>query len=248
MVKYCADRGGKVLESQWTKAKDLYHFKCGVPDHPVFVTSADALYSGEHWCPYCSGRSGDFQTELEAICKEKNGELISNYNGAGEYVRVKCNKHNYVWNILPGNIKKGRWCPICNMGFNEKVVYDYLVNMHCNFKIQYTFDDLIGDNNEKLRFDFAIFSPSNSLICLIEIDDEEHRDDHSGNTPRQISRQKAVERDNIKNKYCKNNDITLYRIQVPFRNFNKWSYNDYYKYVSVKLKDIVEVAMKEIKC
>ena len=41
------------------------------------------------------------------------------------------------------------------MGFNEKVVYDYLINMRCNFEIQYSFDDLMGDNNEKLRFDFC---------------------------------------------------------------------------------------------
>ena len=75
-----------------------------------------------------------------------------------------------MWNILPNNIKKGRWCPICNMGFNEKVVYDYLINMHCNFEIQYSFDDLMGDNNEKLRFDFAILNSDNSLVYLIEVE------------------------------------------------------------------------------
>lgn len=37
LVKYCSDRGGKVLETKWTKAKDAYHFKCGNPDHPVFL-------------------------------------------------------------------------------------------------------------------------------------------------------------------------------------------------------------------
>ena len=170
-------RGGKVLETEWTRAKDTYHFKCGNPKHPVFTTTADALYSGEHWCPYCSGRAGDFQNELAKLCEEKDGKLLSEYKSSGEYVTVRCNKHNYVWDILPNNIKKGRWCPICNMGFNEKVVYDYLINSHCNFEIQYSFDDLMGDNNEKLRFDL------------------QHKDHHFGNSPRQIQRQKAIQRD-----------------------------------------------------
>lgn len=153
------------------------------------------MYSGEHWCPYCSGRAGDFQTEIEKICEEKDGKLLSEYKNSMSYVTVRCKKHNYVWDILPNNIKKGRWCPICNMGFNEKTVYDYLTNMYCNFEIQYSFDDLMGDNNEKLRFDFAILNSNNSLVYLIEVDDEEHKDRHLGNSPRQIQRQKAMQRD-----------------------------------------------------
>lgn len=246
LVEYCASRNGIVLEKEWTKAKDIYHFKCNNPKHPVFATTADTLYSGEHWCPYCSGRLGNFQKELEFLCKEKNGELISDYKSSGEYVTVKCNKHNYIWSILPNNIKKGRWCPICNMGFNEKVVYDYLTNMHCNFNIQYTFDDLIGNNNEKLRFDFAILNSNNSLVYLIEVDDEEHKDRHFGNSPRQIQRQEAIERDIKKNEYCKNNNIQLYRMEVPFRNFKKWSYEDYYRYINTELKRFVEIAAKEV--
>ena len=245
LVKYCKERGGKVLETEWTRAKDIYHFKCGNPKHSIFTTTADALYSGEHWCPYCSGRAGDFQNELAKLCEEKDGKLLSEYKSAGEYVTVRCNKHNYVWDILPNNIKKGRWCPICNMGFNEKVVYDYLINMRCNFEIQYSFDDLMGDNNEKLRFDFAILNSDNSLVYLIEVDDEEHKDHHFGNSPRQIQRQKAIQRDIQKNEYCKKHNIPLYRMEVPFRCFKKWSYEDYYRYINTELKRFVEMANKQ---
>lgn len=242
LVEYCKKHGGKVLEKEWTRAKDKYHFKCNNPNHPVFETTADALYSGEHWCPYCSGRSGDFNNKLFAICKSKDGELLNEYKNASEYVTVRCNKHNYIWNILPNNIKKGRWCPICSMGFNEKVVWDYFKNMQCNIQIQYTFDDLIGKNNEKLKYDFAIFDTDGKLIYLIEIDDEEHRNRHFGNSPRQIQRQKSIERDRIKDDYCKNNNIHLYRMNVPFRGKNKWSYDDYYRYINTELKFIVNLS------
>ena len=241
-MNYCKEHGGYVLEKEWTRAKDTYHFKCENPKHPVFETTADALYSGEHWCPYCSGRSGDFETELVEICKSKDGELLSNYSDASTYVSVKCNKHNYIWNILPGNIKKGRWCPICSMGFNEKVVWDYFKNMQCNIKIQYTFDDLVGENNEKLKYDFAVLDRNNNLVYLVEVDDEEHKDRHFDNSPRQIQRQKAIVRDRIKDDYCKIHSIPLYRMEVPFRGFNKWEYHDYYRYINTELKHIVNLS------
>lgn len=241
-MNYCKEHGGYVLEKEWTRAKDTYHFKCENPKHPVFETTADALYSGEHWCPYCSGRSGDFETELVEICKSKDGELLSNYSDASTYVAVKCNKHNYIWNMLPGNIIKGRWCPICSMGFNEKVVWDYFKNMQCNIKIQYTFDDLVGENNEKLKYDFAVLDRNNNLVYLVEVDDEEHKDRHFGNSPRQIQRQKAIMRDRIKDDYCKIHSIPLYRMEVPFRGFNKWEYHNYYRYINTELKHIVNLS------
>lgn len=245
LVEYCNKRGGIVLEKKWTKAKDRYHFKCSNPEHPVFITTADALYSGEHWCPYCSGRSGDFQSELEDLCKEKDGELISSYKGASDYVTVRCNKHNYVWNMLPNNIKNGRWCPICNMGFNEKVVWDYFKNMQCNIQIQYTFDDLIGEKNEKLKFDFAVLDRNDNLIYLVEVDDEEHNNRHFGNSPRQVQRQNAIKRDKMKNKYCKEHHIPLYRMKIPFRGNKKWSYDDYYRFINTELKEIVNLSRKQ---
>lgn len=248
LIDYCNEHDGYILEKEWTRAKDTYHFKCGNPEHPIFKTTADALYSGEHWCPYCSGRSGNFQDELDKICQSKNGELLSNYKDASTYVTLKCNKHNYIWDMLPGNIRKGRWCPICTMGFNEKVVWDYFKNMQCNIQIQYTFNDLVGENDEKLKYDFAVFDMNNSLVYLVEVDDEEHRRKIRGNSPRQLQRKKALERDKIKDNYCQEHNIPLYRMEVPFNKNNKWNYTDYYRYINTELKDIVNLSRGEKLC
>lgn len=246
LVKYCKERGGYVLEKEWTKAKDQYHFKCSNLEHPVFTTTADSLYSGGHWCPYCSGRFGNFQKELSDFAIKNNGELLSNYKDSTTKVTVRCNKHNYIWDILPGNIKKGRWCPICNMGFNEKVVWDYFTNLQCNIKIQYTFNDLVGENNELLKFDFAIFNQNEKLIYLVEVGDEEHRDRHFGNSPRQLQRQASIKRDKLKDDYCIKNNIPLYRMEVPFRGDKKWDYEDYYRYINTELKYIVNLSRREV--
>ena len=50
------------------------------------------------------------------------------------------------------------------------------------------------------------------------------------------------ERDRIKDNYCKIHNIPLYRMEVPFRGFNKWDYADYYRYINTELKDIVNLS------
>ena len=51
-----------------------------------------------------------------------------------------------------------------------------------------------------------------------------------------------MQRDIQKNEYCKEHNIPLYRMEVPFRAFNKWNYEDYYRYINTELKRFVEMA------
>ncbi len=232
MKEYCESRGGKLISEEWITAKTTYKFKCGNPEHPVFESTADALYSGSHWCPYCCGRKGNFEDEIREIIESKDGELLSSYKNANSHVRVKCNKHNYEWDIRPLNIKKGRWCPICNLPFSEKVVWDYLNDHKLTVSIQYKFDDLCGNNGELLKFDFAILDKQLKPLYLIEIDDREHR-----YNPRQERRIKARERDKIKDEYCIKNNIKLYRIPYLFDR-KQITYEEYYLYLESKLQPI----------
>jgi hypothetical protein len=238
LQEYCISNGGYLVSTIWTKAKDLYEIKCGNPNHPTFWSNADSLVNKPQWCPYCSGRAGEFENEIKDIIHSKNGELLSEYKGSGEYVKVRCNKHNHEWDVLPNNIKKGRWCCVCNMGFSEKVVWDYFKKNQCNVIPQYTFDDLLGSDIEKLRFDFAILSNKGKLIYLVEIDDEEHSDNHNNCERRLIARMRDVNKD----QYCIERDIKLYRMKVPFRTNKKWDYDDYYRYINTELKFIVNLA------
>lgn len=214
-------QGGKLITKQWTKAKDNYEIICD-KGH-TFITTADCINSKNQWCPYCSGRKGNFEEEIKEIIKNKNGELLSSYVSSRTHVKVKCNIHNYTWSIMPLNIKKGRWCPICNLPYAEKIVYNYLHNNNYKFDVQYTFDNLKSENNELLRFDFVIFDNNDNIKYLLEIDDEEHRYHHI--QPRRV---KAKERDELKNKYCEKNNIHLFRMEYKHNNTylnESWYYN-----------------------
>ena len=231
LVKFCADKDGTVLEDKWITSKTVYHFKCSNLNHPPFESTADSLISGNHWCPYCSGRKGDFDTEFEKLIKSKNGKKLSKYKNGATPILIQCNIDGYVWGVLPSNIQKGRWCPICNLPFTERVVWDYLQDNNIDTKIQYKFDDLEGNNHEKLKFDFAIFY-NNKLKLLIEVDDVEHYFNH----PKSKRRRIAKERDIRKDDYCRENNIPLYRMRVPFHsNKDRMSYSEYYDYIHNEL-------------
>ena len=79
---------------------------------------------------------------------------------------------------------------------------------------EYTFPDL--KNKGKLRFDFAIFADDNSLSHLIEFDGRQHFNDY---LPWKSSEtlEERQSRDELKDKYCKDNNIKLIRISYDKR-------------------------------
>lgn len=228
LKKYCEEHNGTLLDTKWTKAKDTYHFKCNNPDHPIFENTADGIMNKKQWCPYCSGRKGNFNQKVEEIIQQKGGKIITPYKSSQEYMKVKCLKHNYIWEITPCNIMKGRWCPICNMSINEKTPLDWLNNNSFNAIPQYKFDDLIGKDGNPYRFDFGILDNNDNLLCMIEIDDETHR----GNSEKYAEGRK---RDMIKNNYCKEHNIPLYRVPIDRSRISRKGYDWYYNYIDEQL-------------
>ena len=241
LKQFCESKGGKLISTVWTIAKDTYEIHCGNPEHPNFFSNADGvLNSAENWCPYCCGRKGNFEKEITDIINSKNGILLTPYKLSTEHVSIKCNIHNYIWPMMPLNIKKGRWCPVCNLPYSEKVPYDYLVDNYpsYNIRVQYTFDDLMGENGEHLKYDLGILDDTDKLLGIVEIDDDEHRYNHT--QPRRV---KARERDKTKDKYCKDNNIPLFRLE--YYNGRKmfkdrdWYYNYIHKNLNEFLNSII---------
>lgn len=233
LIDYCNSHDGYVVEKEWLTAKHIYHFKCNNPEHPIFTSSADSMITKKTWCLYCCGRKGNFQKKYESVINNNNGTMLSEYVNAVTKINVRCNIDNYEWEILPQNLLKGRWCPICSMNFNERVMWDWFQNHNIHVVPQYEFENLIGQDGVKLKFDFGI--TINDKFVLIEIDDCEHYDNHSS-TKRIAARQ----RDEVKNEYCKSNNIELVRIKVPYRGkANRPTYEDYYNYLDDIMKEVV---------
>ena len=85
----------------------------------------------------------------------------------------------------------------------------------------YTFNDLLGERN-KLRFDFGIIE-NNTLSYLIEYDGEQHFKPicfGGSYTKEELQERFRIRKlkDEIKNEYCKTNNIKLLRI--PYTEFD----------------------------
>ena len=97
----------------------------------------------------------------------------------------------------------------------EALLYEHKIN----FQTQYKLDDF----NPKAHFDFVIFNQNNEIVYLIEYDGEQHFKsiDHWGGDEQFKLQQ---QRDENKNKYCKEHNLEL--IRIPYTDFKllSWDY------------------------
>ena len=119
-------------------------------------------------------------------------------------------------NLRNGSTKS---CGCLRMSAGEIAINELLKNNNINYQAQYTFEDCRSPTNHLLRFDFAIFDTNNQLIEVIEYNGLQHYQavdlfgGEQGFKTLQIH-------DNIKQQYCKNNNIKL--VIIPYSiNTNK---------------------------
>lgn len=145
-------------------------------------------------------------------------EMMSQRNSRKDIVwKCKCDCGNITYNTTSSlTRKRGTKSCGCLQSFNEVRIERILKNEKVNYKTQYTFDDCINPNTgRKLKFDFAVFDSRNNLKFLIEYDGEQHfygMRFTNNKKEREDRNRKIFAFDNIKNEYCKKNNIRLYRI------------------------------------
>ena len=166
-------------------------------------------------CGFCKS-----QTTSEFIIKSKNvhGDKY-NYNlvdyiKSNIKVNIFCNKHNKIFNQTPANHISGQGCPMCRESKGEREISYFLTNKNIEYIKQYKFNEC--KYKYKLPFDFYL--PKYN-IC-IEYDGEHHfkNVEYWGG---EENFKKIKMYDSIKTNYCKNNNITLLRINYNENVVNK---------------------------
>lgn len=94
----------------------------------------------------------------------------------------------------------------CVHSSNEQKITKMLIDNNIEFASQYTFTDLLGVNNGKLRFDFAIFN-NGQLHHLIEYNGLQHYEKPQGKWGEAYNN--LIENDKRKKQYCKEHNIEL---------------------------------------
>ena len=99
----------------------------------------------------------------------------------------------------------------CLRSKGEAQIKQILSDYNINYYPQFSYKNLLSDNNNPLKFDFAIKNKNNKIF-LIEYQGDIHfnyRENGWNDEEHFLIRKKY---DDMKKEYCKNNNITLYEI------------------------------------
>lgn len=138
------------------------------------------------------------------------------------YCKCSCGKK---FNTNISLIKRGQYrCQSCTkyISIIELKVKEWLQNNNINFECQKRFDEC--KDVKTLPFDFYI----KDLNICIEIDGEQHNKivKYSNNSNSELDFKKRKYHDEIKNKFCRENNIKLIRIPQKFIERNHTEYID----------------------
>ena len=139
------------------------------------------------------------------------------YKHSKSKVIITCKEHGKFKQVPYSHIS-GSGCPKCKQSKGEKEIQKILINKNIEFKTQHRFVDCRGKRHP-LPFDFVVFSENDNIMFLLEYDGEQHFDvmRYDGDNKKRLI--ELQYRDNIKTKYCEDNDIPLLRI--PYTKFHQ---------------------------
>lgn len=214
-----------VLESYFDKKPYTVKCRCACGNE-IILRRSDVLSGHTQSC-------GCLQIERasDSNTSDWTGEIIHNIkiikkshqNNKGVWIYdCQCPLCGKVFQEIPARISGGHTlsCGCLNISKPEYIINNILTNNNISYKYQYSFDDC--KYKGLLKFDFVVFNIDGDAYKAIEYDGRQHYMpvDHLGG---EKSFKMTQIRDNIKNKYCYNNNIELLRIPytLPYRSLEK---------------------------
>ena len=203
--------------------------RCIIDNHE-WMSRPDNILSGKG-CPLCRNRMiGNmfrknhnwYVEQLSKLFPEI--EVIEEYVGNDVLIAHKCRIDGTVWMSTPHNILRGIGCPECGGYSGEKIISQWLNDHQINYITQYRFTEC--KDKKPLPFDFYL----PEYNTCIEYDGRQHfmPIDFAGKGVEWADGQFAIVKyhDDIKNKYCQDNNIHLLRIPY-FKNIEEELENFY---------------------
>lgn len=189
--------------------------------HGKFCQTPKSHLSGRG-CLKCGGKEKlTTKTFIErAKLVHGNKYDYSKVNYINNYTKIKiiCKVHGEYEQLPRSHYNSCQGCPKCNTSKGEKVIIKALDSLGILFEKEKKFKDCM--DKQLLRFDF--FLPEQNI--LIEYDGKQHFEPRKFSS--NVSDKKAEEvfnnikrRDQIKNKYAKDNGIKL--IRIPYYDFDR---------------------------
>lgn len=113
-------------------------------------------------------------------------------------------------------------CGKCLISKGEEKIKQILIDNNCIFNQEVIFPQLLNQSGKRLRFDFVVYNLDGSINRIIEFDGRQHYSGPEAIWSKGQNLQQIQEYDNIKNNFCKNNNIKILRI--PYWELNNITY------------------------
>jgi very-short-patch-repair endonuclease len=196
-----SNRGGLCLSKEYVTCTTKLLWKCGVCKHEWYAEPR-AVAQGK-WCRRCAVEANKLVTKctIEEVRAKglKEGFILLSV----EYIRSnlpldwKCNKeHKFSMRYSDTYTVKG--CPVCSSSKEERKIYNNLEESNVEFIREWKLP------KTQMRYDFYL--PKYNLI--IEYDGIYHFQPIHG----EDTLKTRLEHDEYKDKYCEDNEISLFRI------------------------------------
>lgn len=216
-----ASFGCMCLSDKYINYKEKLTMQCECGN--VYQQSYTNFIHGTHHCQKCSRKIANeaknkYTYEYVYEYLQEHGSILltpktEKFIGYKSDIEIECScgeKFSTTLEIvLAYNKTKCRSCKAQNSPISrgERYIKNYLLDKGFDFYQEYSFSDC--KDKYVLRFDFAVVV--NDRLKLIEFDGIQHFKpyDYYGG---EEYYQKVLRRDNIKNKYCEDNNISLLRI------------------------------------
>jgi len=199
------------------------------PQHGDFLQTPNDHNSG-YGCPdcgkikHCLSRTmttEQFIKKSQHIHNNKYEYTKSIYTGNKKKIIITCPQHGDFLQI-PNSHLNGTGCPTCKTSKAEIAVFNLLTEQNIIFSQQYR----IYIVNRCLKIDFVIGN------VAIEIDGQQHIIKNKFFHKNDADFKKQLERDMLKDQYCKEHQLQLYHIQ--YKNGNV-------KHVVNRVKEILQI-------
>lgn len=187
----------------------LVRCECG---HEYFVTFSN--FKRGRRCNECNKIKWNKEKIIEYIINQTKFEFVEfvKYKKSLSIIKLKCfYGHEFICKF--NKIKYGKTgCPICKESKGERKIENFLTKYNIIYKKQYRNEKC--KNKNTLPFDFYL----TNLNAMIEFDGIQHFEavEYFGGYEKLLE---TRFNDEIKNQYCKDNDIKL--IRIPYYNYDK---------------------------
>lgn len=210
-IKVNSITNGEYESLGFLDTNSYFKVKHKVCNNEYTIKTSDFFKEKGNRCPYCSKLKLKTHEEFEQeVYNLTHGEytVLDKYINNTTKIKFMHEKCGKTFLKTPKKFLSGQYCTHCSSKISkgERKIEEYLNKLNIRFEKEYSFENCKFIN--KLKFDFIVYLNDIKFI-LIEFDGIQHFVDSFNHRE---NFEKTLIRDSIKNSYCEENNIPLYRI------------------------------------